>query len=181
LREFAEGRGTLALFKDIAAINDLWGCYGTTCQLFKHLQSQEPELARKCYPVAEAALVKNGDYALCLAYIGDGQARFKEHRQSWERLAQWEQHTGQIKQQAQARLDEHWAQQGQQQPAGLPRFGPPPVADNLFVGHTCQLIEILVGAGQKEHAENICAQALALLDDARLRSAVNDAEKKTSQ
>jgi hypothetical protein len=54
-------------------------------------------------------------------------------------------------------------------------------ADKRFVGHVRQLIEILVGAGRKADAESIRDQAVALLDDARLKSAVSDAEKKTGK
>ncbi len=181
LHEFAQGRGSAALFKDIAAINEQWGYYSTTCRLFRYLKDQQPELARRCYPVAEDALVKKGEYALCLAYIGDGQARFKEHCEHWEKLAKWEQHMGQVMQQGQQRADEAMAQNGQKRPAGVPRYGPPAAADNLFVGNTRQLIEILVGGGHKADAENICTQALALLDDPRLKSAVSDAEKKVTR
>jgi hypothetical protein len=81
-------------------------------------------------------------------------------------------------QQGQKRLDEYLAQKGQTRPAGIPSIIPPPVADNLLVGNTRQLIEILVGAGHKADAENIRTQALALVDDPRLQSAVSDAEKK---
>jgi hypothetical protein len=178
LHEFAAGRGSVALFKDIAAINKQWGHDSTTCRLFKYLKDQQPELATRCYPVAEDALVKKGEYALCLAYIGDGQARFKVHCENWERLAQHDLHMRQVMQQGQKRLDEYLAQKGQTRPAGIPSIIPPPVADNLLVGDTRQLIEILVGAGHKADAENIRTQALALLDDPRLQSAVGDAEKK---
>ena len=178
LHEFAQGRGSVALFRDIAAINEQWGYESTTCRLFKYLKDQQPELAKRCYPVAEDALAKKGEYAICLAYIGDGQARFKEYCQQWERLAKWEQHMGQVMQQAQQKTDGYWAEKGQQRPAGLPRIGPPPAADNLLVKDTRQLIEIQVGAGHKADAENIRTQALALLDDPRLQSAVSDAEKK---
>ena len=181
LREFAERRGSVALFKDINAINKQWGYESTTCRLFKFLNDQQPELARRCYPVAEDALVKSREYALCLAYIGDGQARFKDHCQNWEKLAKWEQHIGQIMQQGRQKAEEHMAQNGQKRPAGLPRFGPPPVADDLLVKDTCQLIEILVGGGNKADAETIRTQALALLDDPRLQSATSDAEKKLGQ
>ena len=68
-------------------------------------------------------------------------------------------------------------QNGQTRPAG-PSFMPPRAADNILVGHTRQLVEILVGAGHKADAQNICTQALVLVDDPRLQSAVSDAEKK---
>jgi hypothetical protein len=64
-------------------------------------------------------------------------------------------------------------------PGGIP--APPDrmrEADKRFVGRVSQLIEILVGAGHKADAETIRTQALALLDDPRLQSAVSDAEKK---
>ena len=51
-------------------------------------------------------------------------------------------------------------------------------AVNRFVKSTRQLIEILVGAGRKAEAEKIRAEAVALLDDARLKSALSDAEEK---
>ena len=178
LHEFAQGRGSVALFKDIAAINEQWGYDSTTCRLFKYLKDHQPELATRCYPVAEDALVKKSEYALCLAYVGDGQARFKKHCQNWEKLAKWEQHIGQIQQQTQQKTDEYWAKKGQKRPAGVPRYVPSRSADNLLVGDTRQLIEILVGAGHKADAENIRTQALALLDDPRLLSAVSDVEKK---
>ena len=178
LHEFAQGRGSVALFKDIAAINEQWGYDSTTCRLFKYLKDQQPELATRCYPVAEDALVKKGEYALCLAYIGDGQARFEAHCRNWEQQAKWEQHMSQVTGQGQQKADEVMAQNGQRRPAGMPSPMPPPAADNLLVKHTRQLIEILVGAGHKADAQNICTQALALVDDPRLQSAISDAEKK---
>jgi hypothetical protein len=84
----------------------------------------------------------------------------------------------QVLRQGQQKAEEYMAQNGQRRPAGIPSIIPPPVADNLLVGNTRQLIEILVGAGHKADAENIRTQALALLDDPRLQSAVTDAEKK---
>jgi hypothetical protein len=67
-------------------------------------------------------------------------------------------------------------------PAGVP--GPldrTREADKRFVGNVTQLIDILVGAGHKADAEKIRDQAVALLDDARLKSAVSDAEKRNQQ
>jgi hypothetical protein len=50
--------------------------------------------------------------------------------------------------------------------------------EDRFVGQTCQLIEILVGTGHQADAEKICDQAVAILDDPRLRSAISDAVEK---
>jgi hypothetical protein len=42
----------------------------------------------------------------------------------------------------------------------------------------CELIEILVGAGKAADAEKVREQAVALLDDPRLKPAVADAESR---
>jgi capsular polysaccharide biosynthesis protein len=51
-------------------------------------------------------------------------------------------------------------------------------ARDRFTGQVCQLVEILVGTGHKPEAERIRGLAVGVLDDARLKSAVDDAEKK---
>jgi hypothetical protein len=50
-------------------------------------------------------------------------------------------------------------------------------AEDNFVGQTRRLIEILVATGHQAEAEKIHGQAVAILADARLKSAVTDAEK----
>jgi tetratricopeptide (TPR) repeat protein len=50
-----------------------------------------------------------------------------------------------------------------------------------FVNLVCTEVEILVGTGQKAEAENISAQAIAVLDDPRLRSSVTDAEARIAK
>ena len=55
---------------------------------------------------------------------------------------------------------------------------PPKFADNNFVGQIRQLIEILVGADRKPEADKIRDEALTVLNDDRIKSAVTDAEQK---
>jgi predicted Ser/Thr protein kinase len=50
-----------------------------------------------------------------------------------------------------------------------------------FVGQVRTMVEILVGSGRKDEAKNITAQAIAVLDDPRLRSAVTDAEARIAK
>ena len=52
------------------------------------------------------------------------------------------------------------------------------MATNQFVGQVCKLIEILVAAGHPADAEQIHTQALSVVADPRLQSALRDAEKK---
>jgi hypothetical protein len=54
---------------------------------------------------------------------------------------------------------------------------PPNFADKNFVNQTRQLIEVLIGDGYQADAEKIQQQAVALLDDGRLKSAVADAQQ----
>ena len=51
-------------------------------------------------------------------------------------------------------------------------------AVNRLIRETRQLIEILISAGRKPEAEQIRDEVVKLLDDARLKSAVGDAEEK---
>jgi predicted Ser/Thr protein kinase/uncharacterized membrane protein (DUF485 family) len=52
---------------------------------------------------------------------------------------------------------------------------------NYFVSQVCTLVEILVGTGHNTEAEDISAQAIAVLDDPRLHSAVTDAEARIAK
>jgi hypothetical protein len=54
-------------------------------------------------------------------------------------------------------------------------------SDDRFVAQTRALVEILVATGHKPEAEKICAEAVAILDDRRLGTAVLDAEKKLAK
>jgi hypothetical protein len=118
--------------------------------------------------------MSKGDYELCLTLIGDPQARFESCRRSWE-----------MQRESQQRMDEMKKKFAMPQPH-LPSvaFAPPDMgqmATNHFVGDVRKLIEILVGAGRKTDAGKIRDQAVAILDDARLKSAVSDAEGKVQK
>ena len=66
-------------------------------------------------------------------------------------------------------------------PPGIMLPEPPKMADRFFIDGTCRLIEILVGTDQKAEALKIRDQALELLDDPRLKTAVEDAEARVKQ
>jgi hypothetical protein len=53
--------------------------------------------------------------------------------------------------------------------------------DGRFVKQTSALIEILVATGHKPEAEKIRDQALLIMDNPVLTSAVQDAEKKLAK
>jgi hypothetical protein len=66
-------------------------------------------------------------------------------------------------------------------------FQLPPAIDsgltvtNGFVNRVCVLVDVLVAAGHRDEAEKIRDEAVAILDDERLRSAVSDAEQKLAK
>jgi serine/threonine protein kinase len=155
LRDFAMGRGSVALFQEISALNRHLNSEEVTLDLFKAIHEREPALAQRCYQIAEPLLVQRGEYALCAGYIPDAQARF-------DRILKVRERTVPIADNAtgadQALLREH--------------------IRNTFVDDTCRLIEILVAVGRRADATRIQEQAVAVSNSPKLEAAVQDAEKR---
>jgi serine/threonine protein kinase len=175
-RQLTAGDGDVALFLEVASLNQQLKQEELTLDLFRRLEQRDAAAAGRYYPLVQNFLVANGDYEKCLRYLGDSQAAFEHIRGMWEQAKHWEDqqttHREEVK--------ERFAAMAQTTPfyANLPNLTtPPPFADNNFVQQVRQLVEILVGAGHRAEAEKIAAQAAALLDDPKLKSAVSDAEK----
>jgi hypothetical protein len=177
-RVFRQSR--FALFQDIYRINSCVLDSDANKALLKALVAKDPRLAQSMgYKTGDDAfdvLVKKA--ANGTGSIGDGQAAFGAIRQQWEFLRKSEVRVANIHEQGEKKMDEYWAQQGQKPPAMLPQRELPKAADHIFINKACQLVEILVASGHKADAQKVRDQALALLDDARLKSAVTDAEEK---
>ncbi len=176
-RQFSDGGGYQDLFQEVSGINQYLNESAATMALFKTIEQHDPQLAKQCYPFVQDRLVQEGEYDKCLGYLGDPQAAFDQIRTSRERMKNWEDQLASRREQEKQRF--------QAMAKTNPAFAhipvlpePPPFADNNFVGQTRQLIEILVGAGHPADAARIQAEAVAVLDDARLKSAVRDAEEK---
>jgi hypothetical protein len=182
VREFAQGRGYSDLFREISDINAALNKEDATYALFKSFRDKDPDLARQCYPWAEGALLSKGDYQWLYEHAGDPQAKFNGIRQAFsqrlesgERLAAQSEATRQRviqinQQRGITNVPAVWKTDAS---ATLKKS-----AENSFIGQTRRLIEILVGSGHKAEAERIRDQAVAVMDDPRLRSAVSDAEEK---
>ncbi len=177
-REFSDGKGYADLFQEIAGINQYLNDDEATLALFKTIQQADKPLAGQCFGQVEGLLVQKGEYNLCLSYLGDFQANFENLRRSWEHMKQWEDHTSEMRQQQAQRLQA--LARTNSAFAAVPFLPPEPpkFADGNFVGQVRQLIEILVATGNQADAEKIRDQAVVVLDDARLKSAVSDAEEK---
>jgi hypothetical protein len=180
-KEIAQGRGYLELFRDVQAINHELQDDDATYALFKTVREKDPKLAGQVYGSVEPLLVSKGEYQWCLSYMGDPQGRFDSIRRGFD--------TERENQKRMAEMHQRTAQQMAtiNQQRGL-YWSPPDTrvmmkksAEDRFVGQTRQLIEILVATGRKADAGGIRDQAVAILDDARLKSAISDVEEKIQQ
>jgi serine/threonine protein kinase len=180
-RKFTAGQGYYDLFSEVWAINRELQDADATLALFKTIQQQDKELAGQCFGLVEGLLVQRGEYDLCLSYIGDFQANFESIRKSWARMKQWEDHMAEMRQQQSQRLQALAKTNSMFSPVPFSPPGPPEFADNNFVSEVRQLIEILVATGHQADAEKIRDQAVAVLDDPRLKSAIGDAEEKVQK
>lgn len=177
VHQFSGNGGYADLFQEIASLNQYLEDDDATAALFKTIEKRDPQLAGECFWYAEDTLLQRGDYEACRKYMGDPQANFERIRQSWRQTKQ---------------LENQWAARSEKQKelyqamartnaffAHIPDSPtPPPFADNYFVQQIRKLILILVATGGESDAENIQTEALAVLDDPQLKTAVADAEEK---
>ena len=179
-QELLEGRGHSEMFSEVEALNRELQKQDETYALFKKLETSDPQLAGQCYFWVESALVQKGEYDTCLRYLGDPQRRFEIIQRAWKQMKAFEdQSAARRREQSErhkAMAKTNSAYTSLAAPFDLPT--PPPYADPRFIEQTRQLIEILVATDHKADAEKIRDQAVALLDDGRLKSAVSDAEQK---
>ena len=183
-RDFQSGGGYSEEFSEVASINHHLQNDDATYALFKDLDGRNPQLARQCYFYAESLLVSKGEYELCLNYMGDPQFRYDLIRQGLDM------ERGIFIRTLPGRPVRVTPNGGTTSAPVVVPIPPRPAdtsdimkksANDRFVGQVCQLIEILVATSHKVDAEKIRDQAAAVLDDARLKSAITDAEKKVQQ
>jgi hypothetical protein len=181
-RLLAEGKGYADLFTDAQAINRELQDENATYELFKTIREKDPQLAGQCYFWVESLLVAKGEYQWCYDHMGDPQFRFDSIRRLFDMERANHQRMAATQQQTREMIAESNRKNGW---TNVPPFSPPDTsamlkksAEDRFVGQVRQLIEILVATGHKADAEKIRDQAVAILDDPRLKSAVTDAEHK---
>jgi hypothetical protein len=170
-QQLAAGQGYSEMLHEVQAINHELLDDDATVALIKTIHAKDPKLTEQNYFWMEDLLLQKGEYDLLLDCMGDPQAHFESARRGFEMQIQ-----------SQQRMEE----MRKQHPVPAPRFPgsaftPPDMgqlATNNFIGEVHKLIEILVGADRKTDAEKIRDRAVAILDDARLKSAVSDAEEK---
>ena len=185
--ELLEGRGNFDVFMEFSSVNQYLQHEEATYSLFKTLEKADPDLARRCYSMVESLLVKHGEYDLCLHYVRDPQAAFDGYRRSWEMRRDSNRRMAEAMKASQLQMESSRRKMAAEHPEfRVPEPSRPffpdqtKMTDDSFVGQVRQLVEILVGAKHKADAEKIRDQAVALLDNPRLKSAVEDAERATA-
>ena len=181
-REFSEGRGYFDLFSEVNSINGYLHQDDETYALFKSFRDKDPDLAQQCYLFVEGLLVAKGEYQWCYDHMGDPQGRFDSIHQSLTMQLDNQKRMAAMNEAGKQRIAVMNRQHGF---TNMPPFSPPDTsammrrnAENNFAGETRRLIEILVATGHKADAEKIRNQAVTILDDPRLQSAVSDADQK---
>jgi len=176
----ADGQGYASLFADVSNLNRELQDEDATYALFQTIRNKDPQLAQQCYFWVENMLVAKGEYQYCYDHMGDPQFRFDSIRRMYEMDAANQQRMAETQQRTKQMIAEMNQRSGR---TNLPAFTPPDTAammkkgaEDRFTRQVKQLIEILIGAGQKAEAEQIHQQAMAILDVPELQSAVSDAE-----
>jgi hypothetical protein len=181
LHEFSENRGYGDLFEEVSSINNGLRQEDSTYALFQALRENDPALAEQCYPDVEGLLATRGEYQYCYDHMGDPQRKFEGIRQALDHSLANQKRMAGLRQDSVRRLKGILQQQGQNN-----HWTPPPDpsdalkqgAEGGFISSTRRLIEILVATGHTSDAKKIREEAVAVLDDPRLKSAVSDAEEK---
>ncbi len=170
-----DGHGSSALFQDVVAINQHLGNEEDTYTLFKSIEQRDPKLAGQCYFYVESQLVQKGEYETCRKFIGDPQADFRKICQRYDRGLFSVRHFIEMRKE----LPHPVILQIPQVPVTPdPSVSLKKSVEDRFVNEVGDLIEILVATGSQSDAENIQKQAIIVLDDPRLETAVADAKTK---
>lgn len=184
-KQFLGGGGYFDLFTELNAINQYLGDDNATLAVFKSIENRDPQLAGECYFVVESQLVQKGEYETCRKYMGDPEFRFQSAYNLYHMGVENQNRTAEMHQKTMQQIQEINRQHGW---TNLPAVTLPDnsqmfqkMTQDRFVGQVRQLIEILVGTGDKAAAEKIQREALAVLDDPRLETAVDDADARVIQ
>lgn len=186
--EFYAGRGYQFLFGELSAINSKLRQDDATYALFQFIRQKDKKLAEQCFGNIEPLLIRRGEFDLCMSYVGNPKEKFysiqKVHERALDnirRQTEWQRKSDQLRAKTNQRLGLTNNIEAQAAVTDDLAVMQKKSAEDDFVNSTRQLIHILVGAGRTAEAEEIQKQAMAVLEDAGLRSAVSDAERTIHQ
>jgi hypothetical protein len=184
-RAFARDQGTFKLFQELCDLNDALGDDEATIALFKGIRQNHPSQAEEWYLFVEPVLVRHGEYQLCLECIGNPQTRFNVYCYTFRQLQALYEGMSERSKETRRKMEEFNQQPDRPPLPSYPQIntgemGLKNTRDN-YANEVRRLIEILVGTGHQEEAAKIRNEAVAVLDDPRLQSAVRDAEEKVQK
>ncbi len=151
-----EDKGSFYFFADVVALNRILGEAQKTVALFELVDRTQPESAKEYWNVAEDAVISAKRYDLVRKYIGNPVREFLEVK---------------------ARYDEEKASYDD------PRMGGEHFKawnEDHFVEESVKLIGVALALDDKKAAQEIQQQALAILDDYRLRDAIPKEQAETA-
>ena len=143
------GDGDRGLFHDLESINDHFKESRATVDLFKKLDSAQPEFAASVYDLADEALITAGEYGLAKEYLGDPMDRFATAKQ---------------------RFDDgmEYAKSSRNGDASRRAF------ESIFTDEIIRLITVLDNTGDSDMAREIQSNALAVLESSAIRDAIKN-------
>ena len=150
------GKGNRELFNDVAAINRTLEDDSKTVDLFRKLDRDQGTLAATCWDIAKEAVIKAKAYDLARKYIGNPVREFGKIKEMYEMNTSM---------------------------YGGKNFGESFKAynENNFVEEVIRLIDVAVALNDMKAAKEIQVKALSILDDYRLRDAIQKEKQTSSQ
>jgi hypothetical protein len=138
-----------SLFHDVAAINEELGQSGTTAETFKKIESVQPSFASSIYDLADKALFEAREYKLEKKYLGDANARFATAKRNLDFGIQF----------AKTCRNAEGSQQA---------------FENNFTQEVIRIIVVLDKTGDRNTAQKIQSNALAVLNSPAIKDAIRD-------
>jgi len=151
MAELREGALDHILFHDVMAINRALGQLALTSALFAEIAERNPELARKCFPLALPALIDTLDIPLARRFIRSPE----EFLGIWIKMIQ-----SSIESDVGATDDK----------SNLRRWG----SKKIYLDHVHQLLDVLVGAGEIDEAARVAAFAIESVPQSQIRDEIRN-------
>lgn len=151
-----KGEGNIGIFHDVIAFNRTLDENKKTLRLFEQIDEEQPERAGEFWPLAKDVVLDKKRYELARKYVGDPVEAFDEVKANYERLLKYDN--------ALEVTDEMIA-----------------FNENRLVEESVKLIDLALEFENREAAIEIQEKALSLVDDDRLRDAVENPDAKKDE
>jgi hypothetical protein len=148
--------GNHNLFHDVMALNRTLGEDAKTVDLFRILDQNQADLAKRCWNMAKDAIIKQKAYDLARKYIGNPVREWGKVKQMYAmKKAMYDEKN----------FGEHFKAHN----------------ENNFVEESLTLIEVALALDDTDAANEIKSKALAIIDDYRLNNAIPKGQENDAQ